>query len=139
MNTERFETLIAAYGAEPSRWPAAERDAAMAFMASDRAAAERLLFEARMIDAALDASPTPQVSHALRESILAAAPRPRPVRSGGFGWPAWLRAGAGLVAACAVGAAAGGLTITQLAGAAQADSILAQASDLPVDEQEFLG
>lgn len=139
MNTERFENLIAAYGAEPSRWPEAERKAAMAFMASDRAAAERMLFEARMIDAALDASPTPQVSHALRERILAAAPREKPAASPAFGWPRWLRAGAGLVAACAVGAAAGGLTITQLAGAAQADTILAQASDLPMDEQEILG
>lgn len=139
MNTERFENLIAAYGAEPARWPAGEREAALAFVAADRAQAERLLFEARMIDAMLDASPSAAVPHALRDRILAMAPRERPERRVHLGFSGWFKAGAGLAAACAVGAVAGSLTISQLAGEAQADTILAQASDLPLDAQEILG
>lgn len=138
MNTERFETLIAAYGAEPSRWPERERASALAFMARDKAVAERLLFEARMIDAALDASPAPQVSHELRQRVLAMAPRERPARQNVFGL-GWMKAGAGLLAACAVGVAAGSVTMERLAGAAQTETILAQASELPLDEQEILG
>lgn len=137
MNTERFETLIAAYGAEPARWPAAEREAARAFMQANRSAAERMLFEARMIDAMLDAAPRAEAGHDLRARILAAAPKERAAR--GFSLAGWWKAGAGLVAACAVGAVAGSFAISQLAGAAQTDTILAQASDLPPDAQEILG
>ena len=139
MNTDRFEQLIAAYGAEPSRWPETERAAAEAFVSANRAAAERLLFEARLIDAALDASPTVQVSHELRQRVLAGTPRPRPERRSSFWAPGWARAGAGLVASCAVGVAAGSLAMDRVASSAQADAILAQADDMPLDEQEILG
>lgn len=139
MNAERFEALAAAYGARPERWPGAERAAAEAFMASDRAAAERLLFEARLIDAALEASPAPQVSHALRERILASAPPPRPARrSGWFGLPRWATA-TGLAAACAVGMASGAAAAQHLVVEAQTAAVYATASDIPVDEQEILG
>ena len=35
MNAERFASLLDAYGAEPRRWPDAERDAAQAFARAD--------------------------------------------------------------------------------------------------------
>ena len=52
MDLNRFETLVAAYGATPSRWPEEERDAAEAF-ARDHPRAGALLAEADSIDALL--------------------------------------------------------------------------------------
>lgn len=94
MEQERFEQLIAAYGADPARWPAAERAAAQ------RRAAERDLGDERALDALLDAYRVEGPSAALRQRVLAAAPGPRrafrPTRL------FWL-SGAGLAAACAAG------------------------------------
>lgn len=100
MSPERFDALIAAYGAEPSRWPAAEREAATAYLGRrpDALGAEQAL------DEALDAWRPAPASAALRERILAAAPRPAPTR---WSWrQVWLP-GAGLAAACAAGAVVG--------------------------------
>lgn len=148
MNAERFEQLTAAYGAQPDRWPEGERAAALAFMEAEGRAAERILFEARMIDAALDASPAPAVGAELRARILASAPRPQPraapqprpraPRRAWFGFPDWAAA-AGFAAACAVGMVSGAAVMQQVAADAQADAILADASELTIDEQEILG
>lgn len=147
MNAERFESLAAAYGGDPNRWPEADRDAALAFMVADRVAAERLLFEARQLDAALDASPAPAASHALRDAILASAPRERtPARVGGGFFHDLLFGGfgrglmvAGLGAAAVLGVAAGAsVTETVIAGA-QTDAIVAEASAPAIDETEILG
>lgn len=35
MRKERFRQLLAAYGADPGRWPAGERDAALALLAAE--------------------------------------------------------------------------------------------------------
>jgi len=140
MDAERFAQLISAYGAAPDRWPEGEREAALAFMAADRPRAERLLFEARMIDAALDASPAAQPSQALRAAILAAAPPPRPERRSLFGWtgvPGWA-AGAGLAAACAVGVLTGVVAVESLS-AESPDTLIAQAYETPADVTEILG
>lgn len=139
MNAERFETLTSAYGADLRRWPAAERDAALAYMAADKVRAERILFEARQVDAALDASPAPQVSHALRDAILAAAPPPRPERRPLFDFSRWAIAGAALACACVVGVMAGAGAVQRITADAQADALIADVADLPVDEQEILG
>lgn len=53
MDLARFGTLLEAYGAEPSRWPAAERAAAEAFAAEHASTVSPLLREARALDAAL--------------------------------------------------------------------------------------
>ncbi|MEJ0023154.1 MAG: hypothetical protein WDN76_06725 [Alphaproteobacteria bacterium] len=50
MDRARFDAIIAAYGAEPRRWPADERVAAEAFCASARVD----LGEAAALDQALD-------------------------------------------------------------------------------------
>ena len=139
MNAERFEILTSAYGADLRRWPAAERDAALAFMAADKLRAERILFEARQVDAALDASPAPQVSHALREAILAAAPQPRPERRPVLDFGRWAIAGAALACACVVGVMAGAGAVQRVTADAQADALIADGADLPVDELEILG
>ena len=48
MNSRRFEEILAAYGADPLRWPDAERDEALRHQAGESAAA------ARALDRALD-------------------------------------------------------------------------------------
>jgi len=140
MDAERFETLTAAYGADPRRWPSAERARADAFMAADKARAERILFEARLVDAALDASPTPQVSHALREAILASAPQPRAERKPFFDFSRWAMAGAALACALVVGVMAGAGAVQRVTADAQADALIADVdNNVAMDDQEFLG
>ncbi len=100
MDLSRFEELIAAYGAVPDRWPAAERDAARRRLRDDPKA--RVVFErARGLDQALDAWTAPAVSAALQGRVLAA----RTAR--GAIWRGWWLPGAGLVGACAAGVVAG--------------------------------
>ncbi|MBL8544149.1 MAG: hypothetical protein JNJ63_10115 [Hyphomonadaceae bacterium] len=53
MDQTRFEAIVAAYGADPKRWPEAERDAAIAYAAAHAVD----LSEARAIDALLGAAP----------------------------------------------------------------------------------
>lgn len=75
MDKTRFEAILAAYGADPRRWPEAERAAAQAFArASGDGAA---IAEARALDAALGeaAEPAP-VSDLLYARVLARAPKP---------------------------------------------------------------
>lgn len=140
MDAERFEALTAAYGADPRRWPLAERTGADAFMAADKMRAERILFEARLVDAALDASPTPQVSHALREAILASAPKPRAERKPLFDFSRWAMAGAALACALVVGVMAGAGAVQRVTADAQADALIADVdNNVAMDDQEFLG
>lgn len=131
MDQERFEALVAAYGADPDRWPEAERTEALAFMDRDRTAAERLLFEARMIDAVLAAAPGQSPNPAFIDRVLASAPRPAPERAGAFaGWRealfgrrVWL-AGAGLAATCVLGALVGAAAMSTAAADLGVDEVL---------------
>lgn len=80
MNLERFTVIVDAYGADPRRWPAAERDAAQAFAAADAQAAA-LLAEALALDAGLDALPIPEpASAALRRAAMPQPITARPSR-----------------------------------------------------------
>jgi hypothetical protein len=140
MNAQRFKDLADAYGADLRRWPEAEKPAARAFVDADRPGAERLLFEGRQIDLALDVAPRPVVSHALREQVIAIAataglkPRARFV----FGRLAWA-SGAGWAAASVAGVLVG-LNLSQPAVArAEADAVLYQAGLLALDDTEVLG
>ena len=103
MNAERFKTLAEAYGANLDRWPAGEREAAAAFMAED-AEARVWLADAESLDALLDQAPAPPPSAVLREEIIKGGSRVRQIV-----WPRaprWV-SGAGLAAACLLGAFAG--------------------------------
>ena len=143
MDAKRFEALTAAYGADPRRWPAAERAAAATFMDAEDAAAQRILFEARLVDAALDASVDPRASDALRQRVIADAAhaglRPRPPRRrwspGPLGWAS----GAGWAAACVAGVIVGIDLASELAADARADAVLYQASLAAPDDTEILG
>lgn len=130
MDLTRFEALAEAYGADLRRWPAAERDAADALMAAEPEPARAILAEAEGVDDLLAASRPPLVSQALRDAVLAGAPRPRPRRSGlGF----WL-SGAGFATAAVAGMLVGASALTAITAKDRADQALAEI--LPDDALE---
>lgn len=128
MDTDRFETLAAAYGGDLRRWPEAEQAAAEDFRRRQPEAARAMLEEAADLDFALGAWRVPAPSAALREAVLAAAPKPR-ARKRGLGL--WL-SGAGFAAAATaagviVGVAASNAAVSDL----RADALLS--ATLPQD------
>lgn len=113
MTLERFKDLVAAYGADPARWPERERVAALDLL-ERIPEARRLMEEASAIDRLLDLSPTTAVTPELQARILAQLHARTGVRSGiaGFlaallpGRPAWVPAAA-LMASLALGLGVG--------------------------------
>jgi len=73
MTPERFETLLAAYGAEPRRWPEPERAAALALLAGD-ARMRAALARERRLDLLLDGAATPRATPML-VARLSSTPR----------------------------------------------------------------
>jgi hypothetical protein len=74
MPLDRFAALLDAYGADPARWPDAERAGAHALL--DRSAEARARRDAAAaLDALLDRAAAVQPSSALAARILAQAPR----------------------------------------------------------------
>ncbi|MDZ4691517.1 hypothetical protein [Terricaulis sp.] len=55
MDKQRFQAIVSAYGADPRRWPASERDAALGFAAQS----DHDLAAARALDVLLDLAPAP--------------------------------------------------------------------------------
>jgi anti-sigma factor RsiW len=102
MDLNRFETLVAAYGATPNRWPEEERAAAEAFARTDARAAA-LLAEADSIDALLFAHKVAEPSRTLRTMVIEAAPKKRRLAGRAKLW--W--SGLGLALAGASGMLAG--------------------------------
>lgn len=110
MTPERFSELLAAYGADPRRWPAVERSAAV----REIARAGPALAEATALDRILAQSATPSVSAALRRSVLArlqAQPASNHLREASV--TRW-RLAAGLGAACACGALSALVVVSDL-------------------------
>ena len=119
---ERFKDLVAAYGADPARWPERERLAALDLLQRS-ADARSVMEEARAIDRLLDLSPTTSVSSDLQTRILAALPQGGSSGSGitAFlasllpGRPAWVPAAAfALSLALGIGAGAYAPTLAGL-------------------------
>lgn len=140
MTRERFEALADAWGGDLRRWPEVERGPAERLRAADPSLAG-VLESADALDALLHAAPRPVVSAALRDRVLAAAPKPR---RGGFakwavgrnlGWSL----GAGWAATACAGVAAGVLLTHYITADARADAVLYQAGLSPVDDTEVLG
>jgi hypothetical protein len=81
----RLSAILEAYGADPQRWPADEREAALALTRSSVPAA-RALAEARMLDSALEQQSFPDIAAEadrftqLHATIVSAA-RFRPTRT----------------------------------------------------------
>ncbi|MEM5310538.1 hypothetical protein [Paraburkholderia sp. JHI869] len=111
MTPERFHTLVAAYGADPQRWPQHERNDALEWARAHRAQAGAALDEAMELDSWLSRDMVTPPSRALFEQIVAGAPV-KPVaaaerRGRRFWWSGAAFAGVGLA-----GALAGALTIS---------------------------
>jgi hypothetical protein len=138
MNANRFASLAEAYGGDIRRWPEAERAAAWAFAKVEPAAAEPVLDAARRIDLALNAGPGFHPSPALRELVLASAPRAQPRMAWG-GWaPRWL-APAGFAAACVAGAWLGVAASHGAQAQLRADTVLVASADLTAGDPEDPG
>lgn len=141
MTIERLKALIEAYGADQRRWPEAERDAARATVAADPANTRGLLFHADQTDAALDASPRPAVSNALRDRVLASALAagltPKQAKKVWDRLVVWFMAG-WAAAACA-GVVAGVNLTGHLTADDQTDAVLSQSMLGTVDDAEVLG
>jgi len=73
MTMERLEAVLAAYGAQPARWPADEREAAEALIAASDAARGAFADAARL-DAALDAAAPPPPADRLAWRLRALMP-----------------------------------------------------------------
>jgi hypothetical protein len=124
MDARRFEALLDAYGAEPQRWPAGEREAAQAFARTEDGGA--LLRATLELDDWLDAAAPIRPSPELRERVLAAAPQPGRRNS----VIAWLERAWGPGAGLAAAGLAGVLFGAALSGPrtdAQAEILLAEA------------
>lgn len=133
MGLDRFEILIDAYGAEPGRWPPAERAEALALLAREPRA-QALAQAAAELDGLLDRAPAPAPSDLLRHRVLATAPGRRAGISP-LGWAS----GAGWAAAAAAGVLVGISLGEQMSQARQADAVLEQASVWSADEAEYVG
>lgn len=117
MTPERFHTLVAAYGADPQRWPQHERSDALEWARAHRAQANAALDEAMALDSWLSRDMVAPPTRALFEQIVAGAPveaavKPavKPVSAAkrrSFWWSGAAFAGVGLA-----GALAGALTIS---------------------------
>ncbi len=101
MKPERFEAMVAAYGAEPRRWPEEEREAALAFARTEGGAAA--LAAERRLDALLDRAETPRAS---RELVSRVAGTPWRQRAG------WATQAATLAAAALLGLYVGWASLT---------------------------
>ncbi|ASW00803.1 hypothetical protein [Paraburkholderia aromaticivorans] len=116
MTPERFHQIVEAYGAEPRRWPQAERAAAQAWARAHRAEAEPLLAQAAGIDAWLAADKVEPPAAALLERVLDAAPVRQAAPRRRWWWSGAAVAGVGLL-----GGVAGAFAVSffVLTGAAQ--------------------
>jgi len=129
MTKKRFARIVAAYGADPARWPGEERAAGEAYARTREG--ERLLAGEAGLERALAALPEPQpAGEALYERLFAVADtpqRPRPMEWLN-GWLAALesaftpRALAGEAAMLATALAAG-LWLAASNGAANAEAV----------------
>ncbi|MBN8552287.1 MAG: hypothetical protein J0L52_05275 [Caulobacterales bacterium] len=127
---KRFKQIMDAYGADPTRWPEAERAEAEALLATS-SDARQMRDEAELLDAWLDAATTPDVSELTSRRILKQAPGSTRMLSWG--------SGAGWAAAAAAGVVLGLSLGNQFQLSSQADDGLEQAMTWSVDEAEYFG
>ena len=141
MDAQRLEALAQAYGGDLRRWPEGERSAAQGLLSTRPELASTLAVATRL-DAALDTSPRPSPSAALRDRVIASAAASglRARKAGRFWFDRlMLASGAGCAAAVCAGVIVGlGLT-SQLTADVRADAVLYQASLAGIDDTEVLG
>ena len=119
MTSQRFADIVDAYGADPRRWPDAERADAQAFARAHPGEAQARLAAAAMLDACLDADVVEPAGRALQRRIVASAKTQRPARWRGP-WPfiarpaSWWIPGAALAGDGAAGSVAGAVVMSAL-------------------------
>lgn len=97
MTPERFQTIVAAYGADPRHWPDAERAAAETWAELYPEQAQAALADSAGLDAWLSDHTVAPPEHAFVERIVATAPVRRPARQRArFWWQSAAFAGIGL-------------------------------------------
>jgi hypothetical protein len=97
MTPERFQTIVAAYGADPRRWPSAERPDALAWAELHPAEADAALAESAGLDAWLSDHKVAPPERAFIERVVATAPvREPPRQRARFWWQGAAFAGIGL-------------------------------------------
>lgn len=141
MDEARLKELADIWGGDFRRWPTAEAAAAKVWVAANPGRAERVLFSARQLDAALDASPMPAISTALRDRVIASATGAGlKARTGGARWRrlVWL-GGAGWAAAACAGVVFGTTLSGHLQADRQTDLVLEQALVDVFDDTAVLG
>ncbi|MBD0413215.1 hypothetical protein [Oryzicola mucosus] len=111
MHSQRFHDLTDSYGSDLRRWPEADRAAAQSFIDAHPEEAHAALAGAADLDRLLDRSSVPAPSAALRERIIASAPRRAAAGLGGFLWRGLGLAGIG-VAGAAAGMVLAGFVVT---------------------------
>ncbi len=131
MTKTRFEALAQAYGGDVTRWPEAERDAALRLLAAQPDLARTVLADALRLDMALDALPAPAAGADLRARVVAAAPKVK-ARAPWRRWIAGAGVGLTLASACAAGVAMVASAAQPSADDRRADAVLIDASvDVP--------
>ena len=139
MEKTRFRTLVAAYGSDLARWPAAERAAADAYVRTADGDDLALLREGASLDTLLAQAPTQTVNAALMARVLASAAKParRGVMEALFGRRAAV-AQAGLAAAClalmSAGTAAGWAAGRGAVELDEADAFITMAYDATFED-----
>jgi hypothetical protein len=124
MTPERFDQIVQAYGADPHRWPLAERAAAQAWANSHRPQAQALLSDAARIDAWLAADTIDPPGAALRQRIVERAPVRRRAARRRLWWSGAALAGVGLLGGAAGAFAVSFFVLTQNAPALHESSFL---------------
>jgi hypothetical protein len=135
---DRLRSLIDAYGAEPARWPADERAAALLLLANS-VEARAYVHEAEALDAMLNRAPlrpTVTVDPAVLAARITRTPRQHPAARvvwfarPSFGWPNF----AALAAAAVVGFVVGWTDLSTNPTATNRDVVDAIASVSSLDE-----
>ncbi|MEM5299575.1 hypothetical protein VSR82_35350 [Burkholderia sp. JPY481] len=107
MTPERFQQIVAAYGADARRWPERERAAALQWARAHRDEADAALSDAAGLDAWLAADWIEPPSLELQRRIIDGAPARRPAARWRFWWSGAAVAGVGLL-----GGVAGALAVS---------------------------
>jgi hypothetical protein len=108
MTAERFRALIDAYGADPRRWPQAERAPAQEWAERDGADPDHALADAAMLDRLLASHVVTAPHSRLLSRIVASAPTRRASRHKATWW--W--SGFGFAGIGLAGVAAGALAVS---------------------------
>jgi len=97
---KRILAVLASYGADPARWPAAERAALLPYLAEAAEASK----DAQQTDRLLDLAPAPSFASDLEARLMVRIGRPEPSRFD-LGWSAALPLAAALALGIYLGAA----------------------------------